>query len=48
MLSEITEILGLQDYPAIAVIITSVCFIFLLYSFIALLSYILKRVGGIK
>lgn len=48
MLTEITNLLGLSDYPFIAVVVTSVSFIFLLYSMIAIVNAILKRVGGFR
>lgn len=48
MLEEITNLLGLSEYPGLAVVVTCVSFIFLLYSMIAIVSTVLKRVGGWK
>lgn len=48
MYTEIVDLLGLSDYPFIAVIVTAIVFIFMLNCLFSILNAILKRVGGYK
>lgn len=48
MLDDITDLLGLSDYPFIAVIVTAVVFIFMIHCLFSIINAVLKRVGGYK
>lgn len=48
MLEDIIDLLGLSDYPFIAVIITGIVFVFMIHCFFSIVNAILKRVGGYK
>lgn len=48
MYTEITDLLGLSDYPFVAVIVTAIVFIFMIHCLFSILNAILKRIGGYK